>query len=125
MIMTERQDQETEYRYQLYRKQPVTRNEICDAIDSFETSNDSRTKENARNIIITGWIQNELRIEKHNPDKKILRTEKEIDDLAMKDLLERNGKLIKVVAEARELYMAHKKFEYFNMDKMTYFGRQL
>ncbi len=80
--------------YKFYTESIVTTDNICDAIDAFEANDNPNDKKNAEyiKIIKSGWIQNELRIEKHNPNKKVPRTDKEIDDLALKDLFEKDEK---------------------------------
>lgn len=96
--------------YKFYTENIVTTGDICVAIDSFETNdNPNDKKRRIHKKIKSGGIQNELRIEKYNLDKKIPRTDKEIDDLALKDLFEKDEKLNEIISEAKEVYMEHKK----------------
>ena len=95
--------------FNFYTNDALTVDDICNAIDVYELHQDHKARENSKHVIIAGWIQNQVRIEKHNTNPNVQKTEAELDDLALKDLFEEDEKLKGVISEARKVYMDHKK----------------
>ena len=95
--------------YKFYTDDALTADDICDAIDVYELSKDPKARESAKDLIIAGWIQNQVRIEKNNTNINAPETDAEIDDVALKDLFEQDEKLKEVISQARKIYMNHKK----------------